>query len=99
MRIGILRNYDDDFIKLVTILSPPQTKSLHGGVRCSRSAHLTQQCCDFFSCASNSINTAVCLSVYLSVIKKKQKKCDWLTWISLVILLRLSLVRIRVEVY
>ena len=26
--------------------SPPQAKSLHGEVRCSRSAHLTQPCCD-----------------------------------------------------
>ena len=34
--------------KFVTILSPLQVKSLHGGVRCSRSAHLTQVCCDFF---------------------------------------------------
>ena len=27
--------------------SPPQAKPLHGGGRCSRSAHLTQPCCDF----------------------------------------------------
>ena len=26
----------------------PQAKSLHGGGRCWRSAHLTQPCCDFF---------------------------------------------------
>ena len=29
------------------ILSLPQAKSLHDGVRCSHSAHLTQPCCDF----------------------------------------------------
>ena len=34
-------------ISLSMILSPPQAKSLHAGVRFSRSAHLAQSCCDF----------------------------------------------------
>ena len=33
--------------------SPPQAKSLHGGVRCSHSAHLTQPCCDFLILNTN----------------------------------------------
>ena len=40
---------------MLIILSPPQAKSLHGGVRCSRSAHLTQPCCDFFFSFSYSV--------------------------------------------
>ena len=33
---------------IISSLSTPQAKSCHGEVRCSRSAHLMQPCCDFY---------------------------------------------------
>ena len=61
---------------IILFLSPPQAKSWHGEVRCSRSAHLIQPCCDFFNNRAMSGNLFKNQMKYLEFLIQEALKND-----------------------
>ena len=60
--------FEDLYNKVFGVQSsiPPHAKSVHGGVRCSHGAHLTQPCCDFLITGKNIKVTKEAIAIIMT---------------------------------